>query len=108
MKSLFTYFFFLLLVISALNNIAYAQWSNDPNVNNPICTTVNDQTDPIIISDGYGGAIIVWTDKRGGNPDIYAQRIDANGVIRWTTDGIVICVAADYQYLPTIVSDGNG
>ena len=108
MKSLFTHFFILLLVILALNNIIYAQWSNDPNVNNPICTTVNDQTDPIIISDGSGGAIIVWTDKRGGNPDIYAQRLDANGLIRWATDGITICAAADYQYLPTIVSDGNG
>ena len=88
----------------------YAQWSTDPNVNNAICTSTGDQTYPTIVSDGSGGAIIVWPDYRNGsaNSDIYAQRIDANGVIQWTTDGIAVCAAADYQLLPAIVSDGSG
>ncbi|GAG12961.1 unnamed protein product, partial [marine sediment metagenome] len=30
---------------------------------------------PQVISDGDGGAIIVWTDFRFGNYDVYAQRI---------------------------------
>ena len=110
MKSLFTYFFFFLMVILVLNNIIYAQWSNDPNINNAICTSIGDQTDPTIISDGSGGAIITWPDYRNGsnNSDIYVQHIDANGVIQWTADGIAVCAAADYQLLPAIVSDGSG
>ena len=92
----------------SFNHTAYPQWSTDPNVNNPICTTVNDQTDPIIISDGSGGAIIVWNDKRGGNPDIYAQRIDANGIVQWTANGVAISTVAYDQSYPAIVSDGTG
>jgi len=30
-----------------------------------------------ISSDGSEGAIITWEDERNGNPDIYAQKIDA-------------------------------
>jgi len=106
MKNLVTHF--LMLFILALSNTAYTQWSTDPNINNPICTTVNDQTYPLIISDGSGGAIIVWTDEHGVNSDIYAQRIDANGIVRWTADGVAICTAVNNQSYPTIISDGSG
>ena len=107
MKSLL-HIFFLLLVIITLNHTAYAQWSTNPNVNNPICTIADDQTDPSIISDDSGGAIIVWTDYRGGNSDIYAQRIDSSGIVRWTADGVAISAAANDQSYPTIVNDGSG
>ena len=47
-----------------------------------ICTTVNDQYNPTIVSDGSGGAIITWNDFRNGSDyDIYAQKIDENGSI---------------------------
>jgi hypothetical protein len=49
----------------------------------PICTASNGQEPtqewPTIVSDGYGGAIITWQDKRGGNYDIYAQRVFSDG-----------------------------
>jgi len=92
----------------ALSNSSYTQWSTDPNVNNPICTTVNDQTYPLIISDSSGGAIIMWTDKNEGSSDIYAQRIDANGIVRWTADGVAISTASNDQSYPAIASDGSG
>ncbi|MFH1119421.1 MAG: T9SS type A sorting domain-containing protein [Bacteroidota bacterium] len=108
MKNPISYFSLLLLFIFSTNNIAYSQWSTDPNVNNPVCTSVNDQTYPLIISDGSGGVVIAWTDKRGGNLDVYAQRLDANGIVQWTADGVAICTAANNQSYPTIVSDGSG
>ncbi|MBN1347907.1 hypothetical protein JXJ21_00725 [candidate division KSB1 bacterium] len=44
---------------------------------------------------GIGAAIIAWEDARNGgatnNTDIYAQRIDAEGNIRWQINGIPIC-----------------
>jgi hypothetical protein len=148
----------------------YAQWSNDPNVNTPICTAplnqsaariisdgqggtiiawMEDQqnangdiwiyaqrvnslgvtqwqtngvlicaaigartfyTPPSMVSDGTGGAIIVWVDQRNavGNFDIYAQRIDGSGIVQWTTDGIPVCALPNANENPDIVSDGNG
>ena len=88
---------------------ALAQWSTDPNVNNPICTATNIQSRPNIVSDGAGGAIITWGDARSGtNSDIYAQRINAAGAVQWTANGVAISVAANNQNSPTIVSDGVG
>ena len=53
---------------------------------------------PTIISDGSGGAIIAWMDSRSGaHCDIYAQRINASGVVQWTADGVAISTAAGAQ-----------
>jgi hypothetical protein len=46
----------------------------------PISTEDNFRGFPQICSDGTGGAIITWRDKRSGSEyDIYAQRIDSSG-----------------------------
>jgi hypothetical protein len=46
----------------------------------PICTASGDQENPQIVSDGSGGAIITWQDKRSGSHyDIYAQKVRADG-----------------------------
>ena len=46
------------------------------------------------MSDGAGGAIITWEDGRRHDApldsDIYAQRIDASGMVHWTADGELI------------------
>src|SRR5579862_2503078 len=47
-----------------------------------ICTAVNDQTVPMIASNGAGGAVIVWQDYRNSSDwDIYAQSITGNVAI---------------------------
>ena len=84
-----------------------AQWSSNPYQNNPVCTDPGTQAKPVMVSDGSGGAIIAWLDDRGGS-SIYAQRIDANGVLKWTSDGNVICSAVYFRGYPTMISDGNG
>jgi hypothetical protein len=74
-----------------------------------VCTAPVDQINPTIVSDGTGGAIITWQDRRGGsNYDIYAQRVNAAGVVQWTTNGIAICAATGDQVNPTIVPDSSG
>lgn len=87
---------------------AQAQWATDPAINNAIATATNIQEWPTLVSDGAGGAIITWQDLRGGTTDIYAQRINANGVAQWLTDGVPISIANHDQYDPAIVSDGAG
>lgn len=47
-----------------------------------ICTSLGRQTEPRIVADGTGGAIVAWTDARSGiDNDIYAEHVDSNGVI---------------------------
>lgn len=40
--------------------------------------------------------------------DVYAQKINAYGVVQWTADGVAISTAVNSQDYPTIISDGSG
>jgi subtilisin family serine protease len=64
------------------------------------------QIDPTIVADGAGGAIVAWTDYRSGEGDIYAQRVDAHGYVRWIGGGVPLSRAVDAQFDPEIASDG--
>jgi hypothetical protein len=48
------------------------------------------QVKPHLIPDGSNGAIITWLDCRDGRDDIYAQRVGADGSVKWQADGIMI------------------
>ena len=63
-----------------------------------------------IIPDGNGGAIVVWQRLPSfpGQTDIYAQKVNASGTVQWTTNGVAICLAAQSQSNPKLISDGNG
>lgn len=74
----------------------------------PVCTASGAQFFPALVTDGAGGAIIVWQDDRLGSSDIYAQRLDAGGSALWAMDGAVICDTTDNQQFPVAVSDGAG
>jgi len=77
-----------------------------------ICNASNAQANTggfDIVSDGFGGAIIVWEDSRyTTTKEIFAQRIDSNGNTLWTANGTVICNATNDQLVPKLCSDGNG
>ncbi|MDT8323322.1 MAG: hypothetical protein RRA94_04345, partial [Bacteroidota bacterium] len=90
--------------------ITQAQWNSDPSLNNIICQEGSNQTAPRIVSDGAGGAIICWHDQRAPQAafDVYAQRIDKDGFVRWTVNGNVVTSAWNSQSKPEMVSDGAG
>ncbi|MBI5837490.1 MAG: hypothetical protein HZB25_09620 [Candidatus Eisenbacteria bacterium] len=78
-----------------------------------VCTAANSQTYASIVSDGAGGAIISWIDRRSGtNDDIYAQHVLASGMVdpAWPANGRALCTAANDQgnYSFAIASDGSG
>jgi hypothetical protein len=103
MKKIIGFVYLIILSIST-----YSQWSNDPTINNPICTlTQSNQRFPSITTDGSGGAIILWEDNRNSEDAIYVQRIDASGILKWTTDGVQINFVGP-QLDPIITYDGNG
>lgn len=73
----------------------------------PICTVAGGKAWSKMIGDGVGGAIVTWQDSRRGTNDIYAQRVDAAGRLKWKTDGAPVCLADGNQYGPNICSDGK-
>ncbi len=88
---------------------SYAQWTNNTSVNTPVCIAGGNQEDSRIVSDGTGGAIMVWMDSRpSGNTDIYVQRLDSAGIPKWQTNGVPICTESSNQSVPVLVEDGNG
>lgn len=73
-----------------------------------LCTDVANQTAPSIVEDGNGGAIIVWNDWRVGFRDIYAQKVDSNGAIQWTVNGVAVTSKGSHQQDAKLISDGTG
>ncbi len=74
----------------------------------PVCTASSDQQNARMITDGAGGAIIVWEDWRSTYWDIFIQRIDGNGNPLWTVNGLPLCtMLIDNRMGPEITTDGN-
>jgi hypothetical protein len=74
----------------------------------PISTVPGAQTAPVIVQDFSGGAVIVWSDARFGDSDIYAQRVDSSGVPQWSAGGVAVCYAANAQINPVAVYTFDG
>jgi len=89
-----------------INSSGEIEWTNNGEA---ICTAPDNQWNPRICSDGLAGAIITWYDYRNvTHPDIYVQRIDCNGTVRWFGQGVQITRDNAYQRHPHICSDGAG
>ena len=69
------------------------------------------QEDPILITDGSGGAYVVWMDYRDESDDygdIYAQHVLSNGSLAWDETGVALTNQTNKQYSPNICTDGQG
>jgi len=115
------------VIISDNNGAAFITWmesykngigaskisthSNDTIVwDQLISFTSGQRANPVLATDGAGGAIITWEDTRNGsaNIDIYAQRVSDKGVLMWDANGIPVCTVSGDQTLPGIASDSMG
>ena len=69
----------------------------------PVATTnMNNETHPVLISDGAGGAIVVWFN---GTDGCRAQRLNSAGVPQWSNTPLS---SLSNNRRPAIVSDGSG
>ncbi|MBN2185117.1 MAG: T9SS type A sorting domain-containing protein [Candidatus Krumholzibacteriota bacterium] len=73
-----------------------------------VCDTTSTQSGMRIISDGNGGAIIIWSDKRNGFWNLYAQKINEGGKILWATYGVPITTSELDRSGSTVVTDRAG
>ncbi len=88
-----------------VSHLGIAAWQPDGK---NLCNAAGAQKVPQLVSDGAGGAIVVWEDSRDGTADIFAQRVSDNGNTLWLTDGITVCEANSWQRDPHLISDGSG
>jgi hypothetical protein len=64
-----------------------------------------------VVSDGAGGAIVLWQDTRDDEEgDLYAKRILASGALdpAWPASGFPLCVQPAWQFPTSVIPDGAG
>ncbi len=97
--------FYFDIYAQRISSTGAAQWLTNGV---SICNAPNQQQNPTLDIDGWGGAIITWQDKRlNVDYDIYAQKINSIGIVGWTANGIVVCNAVNTQSNPKIEPDGT-
>jgi len=89
-----------------INSYGNAMWTTNGIA---ICT-LDSSFNPVIASDGSGGAIIVWESFRGISmtTDIYAQRVNSNGIKQWNLNGSPVAVDVFDQDTIAMTNDGFG
>lgn len=92
------------VVVQHLDGAGNALWS--PN-GVTVVTSLIPQSQ-WMVPDGSGGVVLVWTDFRASNGDLYAQRVNAGGVILWQPNGVPLCTEPSGQALTSACSDGAG
>src|SRR5262249_363049 len=75
-----------------------------------VCNASGAQYVPKLCSDGQGGFIAMWSDRRDSlttGTDIYAQHVLANGTIdpAWPANGAAVCTAPTGQSPWSVVPD---
>ncbi len=89
-----------------IKNNGFGKWTTNGIA---VCSNTLTQKSVAITGSGIdGSAIVVWEDKRAGNNDIYAQKIDSSGNVLWTLDGVAVCNKTTSQKNPKLISDNAG
>lgn len=78
-----------------------------------VCTAPGTQITPAMTSDGTGGVILAWTDRRDSVTsfsDVYAAHVRANGTLdpAWTVNGVAVVKTNGIQQSALLTSDGAG
>jgi hypothetical protein len=88
-----------------------AQWTTDPAVNTPVCTTTGtQQIFPQVVGDENGGVYFAWMETNADMTSvrIFAQHLSPAGTKLWAAGGIEVSGGSGILTTPQIVSDGNG
>ncbi len=103
--------------LTKLDLNGYRVWGQQP-----VVAHYNDTSDfgggALIVSDNDGGALVGWNDHRGAtrnpitldyyNDAWYMQHVDANGIIRWRSGGVLVVSPMTGRKGGGLVTDGAG
>jgi hypothetical protein len=70
-----------------VDSLGTVQWTHNGIT---ICDASGGQGYPMMITDSEEGALIIWSDGRNNKSNIYAQRINSDGIPYWTNNGIAV------------------
>jgi hypothetical protein len=71
----------------------------------PVCAAPGNQLQPKVgTATVVFGLAMTWTDSRGGDQDIYAQRLSLAGGPQWMLDGVPVSAASGNQRRPVIAN----
>ncbi|MBN1803508.1 MAG: hypothetical protein JW891_18505 [Candidatus Lokiarchaeota archaeon] len=88
-----------------INSTGHTQWIANGTA---VCNELNSQVYHAVVSDGLGGAIVLWQVYLELNDALFAQRINSTGNVQWIEEGVKIS-----DYLGSwgnfqLISDNNG
>ncbi len=99
------------LLLFAFATAAQAQWSHRVDLD-LLATSFDTQAGaPTVAADGAGGVFAAWDDNRDvalTGTNVFIQRYDADGIAKWTTDGVPVVTAVGRQDDPLVVPVGGG
>lgn len=73
-----------------------------------VCSAPSLQTFLRMVSSAPGEVCLAWSDFRGGDENLYAQRLNASGAALWSENGRPVGVGTGAQGSPDLVADGTG
>ena len=82
------FFIFVLLFNSSL--FSFAQWSNDPSINNSIASAAGEEAIPKIATSENGTTYISWFSNESGNYNVRLQKLDVFGNFQWDSAGLLV------------------
>lgn len=90
-----------------VNGSGIAMWSDGGT---PVFAGANDQSIPVMASDGSGGMIVTWQNTVSLIPHLYAQRLNSSGLPQWPAAGVAVAGggASTWQDFQSIAADGSG
>ncbi len=71
-----------------------------------VCSAEGSQSNLTMTPDGQNGVVLVWQDPRNtanNSNDIYAQRVNSDGDILWTNNGVAVSTQAYSETTPSVV-----
>ncbi len=67
------------------------------------------QEDPVLVSDGAGGAFLAWIDYRSDEyGDVYGQHLNSNGELSWDPAGVPLAVNTGAQQSANMARGATG
>jgi hypothetical protein len=93
------------IVAQHINSTGFPTWRGNSKVVSP---SHNQQTWPQIVSDGQGGAIVLWHEQSLLDDFVLAQRLSPSGDFPWGPNARPVCTATGHHLFGQAQSDGQG